>query len=467
VRPLLGAPQVTRRSDTVVDVVVPSPGELCIITSPETVALQLPAATVKSANVVTHVEPPALIVRAAPGTVAILGNFRAASEGILVDGSTQYSLAISLTGGAWVADVDGVTLFSGMRSRQSEPAGFNAVIRPALISRYLVSPSSVFSRQSDSQVVISLAEFSSYAISEPETIHLKLAGALMLAGQPISPSAAESIIIFAEPGIVSASFVLGELTATAALPLPTDAHVRAPNELLLQILLEGDSFAPDLGHHVTDSLTSALVQTDSTRQLLENILTLSSGSTAWNAIVWPAMQGGFERVHRVNDTTVVVRLPRSPLYRLETAHETVRVSLLPGTLHSAYSLVRHDAMATTVQIGRAASMGAQFTSGTLLACSSATGRDALTAASIASAANTLELMLEMGAKWNASLAANDTRSAFVSSSGEASATSWAVIVRPHLTFQRPSSTVLTVTLPRARFTRDHQPGRPRASPLHW
>lgn len=85
-----------------------------------------------------------------------------------------------------------------------------------------------------------------------------------------------------------------------------------------------------------------------------------------SAGIAPTAAGGFEDVRRVNDTVLLIRIPPCPRYSID-ASETVRISLLPSTLRSAYSLARHDEVVAEVVIAPSASTGAVISGGSLLA----------------------------------------------------------------------------------------------------
>jgi hypothetical protein len=140
----------------------------------------------------------------------------------------------------------------------------------------------VINRQSGSQLAITVGAFPSYAITSPEDVAVRIPGALMRAQQTIAPAstALTPVKVFADPGHASLRLAGGD----------TDLALRSPPAVLLHIELVGDAWVADLGHHVRDQFTGELSPTDSTRDLLENIIAATSGETdGWNGVGRPAL----------------------------------------------------------------------------------------------------------------------------------------------------------------------------------
>ena len=189
-------------SDEQVDVTIPAAGVLYVISDPETIHIELPAATVQSKQTVSQVDPSSFIIRANPGAVTIAGgdDERACdgasacvltmSEGMLVAGVSYYTFTITLTHeGEWLDGTafDANVLLGGLRSLQSEPFGFNRAIAPQLLACYHSQPScagsltgsSIVERQSGTVVVVKIGDIPTYSITAPETISVRLSGSLM------------------------------------------------------------------------------------------------------------------------------------------------------------------------------------------------------------------------------------------------------------------------------------------------
>ena len=254
-------------------------------------------------------------------------------------------------------------------------------------------------------------------------------------------------MVYAEPGAASASVLRGAAT---------DAGVRGPDELLLALDLVDDIWANDLGQHETDSFTGQLVPTASTSALLASMLVDSDDLVpqGWNSVVRPALLAQYARVRRVNDTRLTLRLPPCPRYR-PGASETVRLTLLPATVRSAYSLEFHDAVGANLVIAHADADADQpaFTGGTLLEVAGV--RDALSAGAISSAEHSLVVTLPPPLEWNASLAPDDAllRAGFAPVASAAGAPAqpagWEAVVQPGLLFNVTSPTELRITVPHA------------------
>ena len=450
--PTLTAARVTRVSDTQLDVLVPRASEYYSISEPETLSLQLPASAMLSEQAVPTLNPQSLIIQADPGTATLSGSLLSAAEGVLVSGSSKYLLLIELSDGAsFVDQLSGAAVLRGVRSLQAEPSGWNAVLLPALLARE-AAQGDVVQRQSDTRVYITVHEaIGGYAITAPETIRLRLAAEATRASRVLAP--AEAVVVYAEPGAASASVLRGAAT---------DAGVRGPAELLLALDLVDDIWANDLGQHETDDFTGQLVPTASTSALLESMLTFDLNPLGWNTVVRAALVAQYTRVRRINDTRLTLRLPPCPRYR-PGASETVRLTLLPATLRSAYSLKFHDAVGADLVIAYAGAPAAgsveadgdhpSFTGGTLLAVADV--RDALTAAAISSAEHSLVVTLPPPLEWNASLAPDDAllRAGFASVASVAGASAqpagWDAAVQPGLLFVVLSATQLRITVPHA------------------
>ena len=107
IKPHIDHSTVTRVSDEQVDVTIPAAGVLYVISDPETIHIELPAATVQSKQTVSQVDPSSFIIRANPGAVTIAGgdDERACtgasacvltmSEGMLVAGVSYYTFTIT------------------------------------------------------------------------------------------------------------------------------------------------------------------------------------------------------------------------------------------------------------------------------------------------------------------------------------------------------------------------------------
>jgi len=275
----------------------------------------------------------------------------------------------------------------GVRSAQSEPAGWNAVVQPALAdaSNWFVGTD---------YVAIRTPRLSSYAILAPETVEVAVPAALLLSGRGRHADPAR-FVVHATPGVavVSSSLVAAPrvayenvtetfsdcvahadhpercfdetLNATAPFNVTNttqvpryvrDVHVAAaqlrapraegpalprPVEGLagaagwyhtLEVTLHGDEFVAGVGGPTGDEQLSRL--------LLASIAAdqdgVSGGEAAgWDAVIQPALTPAMLR--RTSNAAVQLLLPPAAGYAI-AAPETVRVALPAALLTSNATL---------------------------------------------------------------------------------------------------------------------------------
>ena len=210
------------------------------IASPETVLVTLPASAVRSGQ--TVVASPVFEIRPATPVAVIdapdfeyedeFGDTVPKDENVisgtgLTDGPT---FTISLSGDTWVAAVGNDTyagyatttaaLLASIFSMQSEPSGWNEIVRPALQPTDLT-------RVSNTIIRIEAPPDITYDINAPETIRVTVPRETVTGAQPI---AADGIIVIKpEPGEAALSGAIFENNTEpdfimARLPVPTHRH---------------------------------------------------------------------------------------------------------------------------------------------------------------------------------------------------------------------------------------------------
>ena len=238
----------------------------------------------------------------------------------LTDGPT---FTISLSGDTWVAAVGNDTyagyatttaaLLASIFSMQSEPSGWNEIVRPALQPTDLT-------RVSNTIVRIEAPPDITYDINAPETIRVTVPRETVTGAQPI---AADGIIVIKpEPGEAALSGAIFENNTEpdfimARLPVPTHRHpavaalggdgcglcgaplevnVRAGSSLVVR--LRGDTFLP------LDAATGPALVAG-----LKSATTVAEEASGWAAVVQPSLAWGSALALSEGDTVLTVTLP--------------------------------------------------------------------------------------------------------------------------------------------------------------
>ena len=313
VGPSLAAADVLRLSDTVVRLTVRAAAAYSI-DEPETVAVTLPAQLLSSQEEI--VASPSLRIAALKGRATLGGPLLAVASEALVLNATrsrtaaaEATLEISVGGGdGWASGV-GVpgsaptaALLAGLTAEQSEPSGWNAIVRPSLGSANVSAPVNGTVRLSLPQ----LCDACLYSIASPETIRLVVPAAALLSGSPVL--AAGALVINASAGAVVLG---GSLAAGAADRDIADVHPR-----VLELRLLDDAWEPRMGH-------AAFAPT---AELLGGLRPLVEQPRGWGAVVASGL--GARSVRRVDEYTLAIDVPQFAAYKLR-APETVTLEV-PG-----------------------------------------------------------------------------------------------------------------------------------------
>jgi hypothetical protein len=176
--------------------------------APETITCTVPASAVTSGNRVFA--SPSFRIRTVSGGATLTGRLlqRTTEQDIrgAVAGSLTFELTIfddfftAMVGHRHIDPAATVTLLEGVRSAQSEPAGWNAVVLPALTKVNV-------ERRTPTRLTVTLPRVPTYDISVPETVRPPPAHARAVAAvEPPSPSHPPSprqVTVFLPPAAVS------------------------------------------------------------------------------------------------------------------------------------------------------------------------------------------------------------------------------------------------------------------------
>ena len=200
-------------------------------------------------------------------------------------------------------------LLSGVRSAQSEPAGWNAIVVPALRELNVARTGTL--------VLVTIPRVPTYDITAPETISLTLPAAAVASGQRI---------------LVTPSFVIEPTAGRAVVRLVALQHltaddIRAPPPVKLAIDVYNDEWTPTLG-----MATGA----DLTRELLASLTSAQDEPHGWNAVVGAGLE--YSDLYREDAATLTITVPQFADYEI-TAPETLTARLPAGVLLSQQPIV--------------------------------------------------------------------------------------------------------------------------------
>ena len=264
----------------------------------ETISVHLPSSSVASGQELfagIGEERSALQISANTGTVRLSGSlFSAANETTLRSVQTV-KVIITLTGDTWTQGVgqqdesgEGASsqLLRGFTSLQNSLRGWNAIVRPGI-------PQANVERTNDVNVTISINQFASYEILEPEVIEVVVPPIAVSSAQVVR---APSFSIQANKGSASLS---GNLVAA-----PSEKSLCCEGGLHLVIELSDETFAPGIGVEAAASV-----------DLERGIRSLQDEPYGWNAIVLPALVSrNSTALARLSDTAIELTLPPMPTY---------------------------------------------------------------------------------------------------------------------------------------------------------
>lgn len=285
------------------------------IAEPETITLTLPSSSVKSGNRVFV--SPSFRIRASSGGAVISGRAlaRVTEEDIRRDTGSPITFNIKLdndtyspfVGHRFVDSAATQTLLEGVRSAQSEAAGWNRVVLPVLKLKNVA-------RYSTTEVTVTLPRVPLYDISAPETISVSLPPISISSGQRIL--ATPSFVIEANAGLASLGIMESDVNAPAQAGTQqlddggkegvlTEATLRSlvPTRLILRVV--NDEWQPTLGMRTGIAVTEALL---ASLRVEEDLSMTSRNVHGWNSIVGPGLV--YSDLSRLNASTLIVTVPQ-------------------------------------------------------------------------------------------------------------------------------------------------------------
>ena len=351
------------------------------IAQPETIEVLLPAAVLASEQDVlaspsfvldvagaTGLDAAGSLAPAAAQDASGGGWGAALDEAALTAPGTLHNLTVQLTGDAWLDSLPPAALLSGLVSGQSEPGGWNAIVRPALGVRHLS-----LLDNATALLAARAALFAAYDIAAPETIAIEVPAGAVASAQPapIVPT----FIIRARPG---------DATVGGAIVNASDElSVVGPTTLELLLTLHGSTWADAVG--VDEEATLAVLRSLTAQQTVD-------ADTGWNAVVRAGLRA--RHAQRLDASQLRISLVQFGRYDID-APETIDVVLPPDAQSSGTNLTSRGVLVVTPRAGELALSG-----GSLLR--------APYEASVQQGATTLELRL-LGDSWRSDLAPNATR----------------------------------------------------------
>ena len=281
--------------------------------APETITCTVPASTVTSGNRVFA--SPSFRIRTVSGGATLTGRLlqRTTEQDIrgAVTGSLTFELTIfddfftAMVGHRHIDPAATVTLLEGVRSAQSEPAGWNAVVLPALTKVNV-------ERRTPTQLTVTLPRVPTYDISVPETVTVFLPPAAVSSGQRIVAS--PFFVIEADVGRAALRVLPDPRTAAV---LPTTSATAATSTALSEASMR-DLYPPSIGLVLSvDSWLQTLgmpTGAAATEALLAGIVSAQHEPYGWNAVVRPALL--YTDVYRHNASTVTLTLPQLAAYEV-------------------------------------------------------------------------------------------------------------------------------------------------------
>ena len=224
-------------------------------------------------------------------------------------------------------------LIQGIRSLQSEPAGWNAIVQPSIN----VSAIEVLSWD---RLLVHLPIQPAYAIAAPETVVAVLPASALRSGQetPVTP-----YFELRPSGAIATFTAIG-------LGVGRDERVFRswPNPELM-ITLEHDTWHPGVGNE-TDAAGA-------TQAMLNNIFTTQSEPGGWNAAVVPVFTPSM--LTRVSDTVVRILVPTVPTYDID-APETLRCTVPRASVVGRQTIVAAQQIEIKPESGTGSMSGSIF-----------------------------------------------------------------------------------------------------------
>ena len=396
------------------------------IAEPETIRVLLPSAFLASEQDV--LASPSFVLQVAGAndfettgslTRAGVGALGGVDEALLAS-ATLHNLTFALQGDTWLNNAPSAAILRALVSAQSEPHGWNAVVRPALGLQHLTLLNNATAH-------LAFRGPAAYDITAPETISVEVPADAVQSSQPVP--VVSTFVIRADAGGLSISG--GFVNAS------NELNVVGVHTQELTLTLDGSSWAAGIGADESETL-----------QVLRAIVAQEHEAAGWNAVVRPALRA--RDLVRLSDTQLRISLPQIGRYSIEEP-ETLDVFLPAEAQSSNTNLSARTALAISPQPAELAISG-----GSLLR----KPREA----SVQQSDTTLVLAL-LGDAWrddlapNASTGLNPARAALTAalltgfSCAQNEPAGWNAVVAPLLLavgrIERRSATELVVTIPRA------------------
>jgi hypothetical protein len=250
---------------------------------------------------------------------------RASHRGRVRVAGSESELELRLLHDEWTDDETQLTslLRAGLRSLQSEPTGFNAVLQPML----------TVARRSDTLVSVMVPTSAQYAIIYPESLSLTVAPGATRAAR--GAHSAFNLVVRPAAG----SVVLTDANSLYLQLDKSEALVRDKRSIDLQLALSDDTLSLDLGE-----------DTNASRLLIEGIASLQSGTNGWNNIVQRTMS--YTSLTRVDDTHLLISIPQAADYDITGACSP----MLSSRIRTRRGTVCHGAHGVTLLLAPAASV---------------------------------------------------------------------------------------------------------------
>ena len=202
----------------------------------------------------------------------------------------------------WAEALSGADVVSGFASMQSEPFGWNAIVRYG-------TPPTLKVANETLTISWQAGTFSSYAPRSPETVTLSLPAEAVRSRTPLTIG---QLVITVDPGSVD---VQGALVAHAM-----ESDLRSAESHTLDITLHDDTWLPSVG---LDSLASAA--------LLNGLVSAQQEPNGWNTAVRPLLTSA--DLTRLDAQTVRLTIPQRAGYDISQP-ETITLTVPPAATFS-------------------------------------------------------------------------------------------------------------------------------------
>ena len=332
VGPALSELNMTRVNDSVLDLtVVHQQGYDLPDLSPELLTIHLPASAVASA--VPQLAAPALRVEPVECTVSVAGSLVGALETSLRQpNGTQ--LIVALSGCTWhnLTDPTALTrLLAGVRSRQAEPTGFNALVHGDVgggATSNATAAMASLTTVNASAVALAFPPLPTFEVVSPERVDVVVNHSLVAFGT--APSNVATFGIAAIPGSLTITVDSHQLAPFRASATLTEAALQSRKNAL-HLALSNDTWTAAVGTSSPAGLavTSALLDALTSSAVAEPY--------GFNVVVRPLLSPS--RLTRVSDTLLTLVLPPMDQYDLlGSAPETVQLTVPAVAVSSAAAL---------------------------------------------------------------------------------------------------------------------------------